>query len=216
MRTREVFRFGRTLSSTPSISLYSLCCTSVVKVDSIFTDYRIQSNANNQITVALSTEALLSALRSSCSSASSASVAATLMPAYDADELVMKLAKKNDHAVLSFEMFGVSRTGRKVRVTHDVRIDVMRPADVEKLREPLCPEPDVRGRRLRQTESHSCLTRSTSCYRRCRSFERSSRDSVLCRASWLSRRTTAENSNLRSTLTAYVLRLSGSDVQILR
>ena len=56
----------------------------------------------------------------------------------------MKLAKKNDQAVLSFEMFGVSRTGRKVRVTHDVRIDVMRPAEVDKLREPLCPEPDVR------------------------------------------------------------------------
>ncbi|KAI6099726.1 checkpoint protein Hus1/Mec3 [Pisolithus sp. B1] len=87
---------------------------SVVKVDSIFTNYRIQSNANNQITAASS-----------------------ILPAYDADELVMKLAKKNDQAVLSFEMFGVSRSGRKVRVTHDVRIEV------EKLREPLCPEPDV-------------------------------------------------------------------------
>jgi len=55
----------------------------------------------------------------------------------------MKLAKKNDQAVLSFEMFGVSRSGRKVRVAHDVRIDVMRPTEVEKLHEPLCPEPDV-------------------------------------------------------------------------
>ncbi|KAG6337104.1 hypothetical protein ID866_1978 [Astraeus odoratus] len=116
---------------------------SVVKVDSIFTNYRIQSNANNQITVALSTDALLSALRSSSSSVSSASTAAAILPAYDTDELVMKLAKKNDQAVLSFEMFGVSRTGRRVRVAHDVRIDVMRPAEVDKLREPLCPEPDV-------------------------------------------------------------------------
>ncbi|KAH7912827.1 cell cycle checkpoint [Hygrophoropsis aurantiaca] len=116
---------------------------SVVKVDSIFTAYRIQSNANNQITMAISTEALLSALKSSSSSAASATVAATVLPAYDADEVVMKLAKKNDQAVLSFEMFGISRTGRRVRVAHDVRIDVMRPADVEKLREPLCPEPDV-------------------------------------------------------------------------
>jgi hypothetical protein len=40
-------------------------------------------------------------------------------------------------------MFGVSRSGRKVRVAHDVRIDVMRPTDVDKLHEPLCPEPDV-------------------------------------------------------------------------
>lgn len=63
---------------------------------------------------------------------------------YDADELVMKLAKKNDQAVLSFEMCGVSRSGRRVRVTHDVRIDVMRPSEVDKLREPLCPDTDVR------------------------------------------------------------------------
>lgn len=55
----------------------------------------------------------------------------------------MKLAKKNDQAVLSFEMVGISRSGRKVRVAHDVRIDVMRPSEVDKLREPLCPEPDV-------------------------------------------------------------------------
>lgn len=55
----------------------------------------------------------------------------------------MKLAKKNDKAALSFEMLGVSRSGRKVRVAHDVRIDVMRPSEVDKLREPLCPEPDV-------------------------------------------------------------------------
>ncbi|KAG0701223.1 cell cycle checkpoint [Suillus ampliporus] len=116
---------------------------SVVKVDSMFTSYRIQSNANNEITVTLSTEALLSALRSSSSSASSSAVVASLIPSYDADEVVMKLAKKNDQAVLSFEMFGMSRSGRKVRVAHDVRIDVMRPAEGDKLHEPRCPDPDV-------------------------------------------------------------------------
>jgi HUS1 checkpoint protein len=55
----------------------------------------------------------------------------------------MKLAKKNDQAVLSFEISGLTRLGRRVRVVHDVRIDVMRPGDVDKLSEPLCPEPDV-------------------------------------------------------------------------
>ncbi|KAF9233171.1 cell cycle checkpoint [Melanogaster broomeanus] len=110
---------------------------SEVKVDSIFTNYRIQSNADNKIT------ALLSALRSSSSSASASSVAAAILPTHDADELVMKLAKKNDQAVLSFEMLGISRTGRKVRVAHDVRIDVMRPSEVDKLREPLCPDTDM-------------------------------------------------------------------------
>lgn len=57
----------------------------------------------------------------------------------------MKLAKKNGQAVLSFEINGLTRVGRKVRVAHDVKIEVMRPVDVERLREPLCPEPDVRS-----------------------------------------------------------------------
>ncbi|EIW83682.1 cell cycle checkpoint [Coniophora puteana RWD-64-598 SS2] len=116
---------------------------SVVKVDSIFASYRIQSNANNQITMILATDALLQALRSSSTSAATSSVAAAVLPTYDSDEVVMKLAKKHDQAVLAFEMLGISRTGRKIRVAHDVRVDVMRPSDVDRLREPLCPEPDV-------------------------------------------------------------------------
>jgi HUS1 checkpoint protein len=119
---------------------------SVVKVDTMFTSYRIQSNANNAITLTLSAEALLSALRSSSSSASSSSVAAAIIPSYDADEVVMKLAKKNEQAVLSFEMYGISRSGRKVRVAHDVRIDVMRPTESDKLHEPRCPDPEVSAR----------------------------------------------------------------------
>jgi HUS1 checkpoint protein len=55
----------------------------------------------------------------------------------------MKLAKKNEQAVLSFEMYGISRSGRKVRVAHDVRIDVMRPTESDKLHEPRCPDPEV-------------------------------------------------------------------------
>jgi HUS1 checkpoint protein len=112
----------------------------------MFTSYRIQSNADNAITLTLSAEALLSALRSSSSSASSLSVAAAILPSYDADEVVMKLAKKNEQAVLSFEMYGMSRSGRKVRVAHDVRIDVMRPAEGDKLHEPRCPDPEVGAR----------------------------------------------------------------------
>lgn len=55
----------------------------------------------------------------------------------------MKLAKKNDHAALSFEIAGMTGGGRHVKVAHDVKIDVMKPGDVERLKEPLCPEPDV-------------------------------------------------------------------------
>ena len=106
-----------------------------IKIESIFTAYRIQSNANNQITLSLSSEALLAALRSASSPASSS---------YETEEVIMKLAKKNDQAVLSFEISGMTRLGRRVSVSHDVRIEVMRPTDVERLSEPLCPEPDVR------------------------------------------------------------------------
>ncbi|KAJ7471073.1 checkpoint protein Hus1/Mec3 [Mycena latifolia] len=112
---------------------------SQIKVDSLFTSYRIQSNASNVITMALSSEALLATLRSASSSSKSASAPAS----YETEEIVMKLAKKNDQAVLSFEISGVTRQGRKVRVAHDVKIDVMKPADVANLKEPMCPEPDV-------------------------------------------------------------------------
>jgi len=109
---------------------------STIKIPTMFTDYRIQSNANNHITLTLSTEALLAALRSAVSpiSQSSREVEA---------EVVAKLAKKNDTAVLSFEIIGQSRIGKGVRITHDVRIEVMRPDSAAKLEEPLCPEPDV-------------------------------------------------------------------------
>jgi len=64
----------------------------------------------------------------------------------------MKLAKKNNLPVLSFEIFGTTHMGRKVKVAHDVRIEVMKPADVALLTEPRCPEPDVRFYRVSSKE----------------------------------------------------------------
>ncbi|EKM77171.1 hypothetical protein AGABI1DRAFT_77581 [Agaricus bisporus var. burnettii JB137-S8] len=109
---------------------------SQIKVESIFADYRIQSNADNEITLAISSEALLGALRS-------ASASSTSSTAYQAEEIVMKLAKKNDRAVLKFEIIGTTSVGRRVKVTHDVLVDVLKPHEVARLIEPLCPEPDL-------------------------------------------------------------------------
>lgn len=109
---------------------------SQIKVDSLFSNFRIQSNANNEITMALSSEALLGALKSASSSSTSSS-------SFETEDVVMKLAKKNDHAVLSFEISGLTRVGKKLRVAHDVKIEVMKPTDVARLAEPLCPEPDL-------------------------------------------------------------------------
>lgn len=55
--------------------------------DSMFSDYRIQSNANNVISLEVSTEPLSQALRSASA----------------AQDVIVKLAKKNDQPVFSFE-----------------------------------------------------------------------------------------------------------------
>ncbi|KAI0346232.1 cell cycle checkpoint [Trametopsis cervina] len=110
---------------------------SQIKIPSLFNDYRIQSNADNQITMMLSAEALQSALRSAAAPSAGGNAALQNVDA------VMRLAKKNDQAVLSFEINGLSRNSRYVRVSHDVRIEIMKPQDVQRLAEPMCPEPDV-------------------------------------------------------------------------
>ncbi|KDR78547.1 hypothetical protein GALMADRAFT_243966 [Galerina marginata CBS 339.88] len=107
-----------------------------IKVDALFDNYRIQSNANNEITMALASEALLGALKSASSSSTSST-------SFDAEEVVMKLAKKGDQALLSFEILGQTRSGQRVRVAHDVKIEVLKPTDVEKMTEPLCPKADL-------------------------------------------------------------------------
>ncbi|KAH9981897.1 cell cycle checkpoint [Russula compacta] len=104
---------------------------SKIRVDALFTEYRILSHSINEITLNLPTEALSTALRSASAEHTGAS------------EVVMKLAKKNNLPVLSFEIFGTTQMGRRVKVAHDVRIEVMKPADVAMLTEPRCPEPDV-------------------------------------------------------------------------
>ncbi|KDQ13494.1 hypothetical protein BOTBODRAFT_66718 [Botryobasidium botryosum FD-172 SS1] len=98
-----------------------------IKVDSLFSEYRIQSNSNNEINLELSTESLLQALKS----------------ANESSEVMFKLAKKGDHPVLTFEILTKSHQGKKMQITHDVRILVKKPSDMEKIKEPLCPEPDV-------------------------------------------------------------------------
>ncbi|KAI0779047.1 cell cycle checkpoint [Trametes elegans] len=113
---------------------------SQIKVSSLFTDYRIQSNSNNEITVSLSTEALLAALRSASGSSSAQNSSNSLAAE---TTVLMKLAKKGDKSVLSFEISGVSALGRNVAIVQHVMVDVMRHADVDRLKEPMCPEPDV-------------------------------------------------------------------------
>jgi hypothetical protein len=76
--------------------------------------------------------------------------------------VILKLAKKNDKAVLVFEIkayvsfrnlalhsrlkfWGLCQTnaGHPLQVNHDVGVFVLAPAKVKELREPCCPTPDV-------------------------------------------------------------------------
>ena len=67
------------------------CSSCLFSQSSLFSDYRIQSNANNEISMEIPTEPLCQALRSAQASA----------------DVVVKLAKKNDRAVLTFDVQAV-------------------------------------------------------------------------------------------------------------
>ncbi|KLO17351.1 cell cycle checkpoint [Schizopora paradoxa] len=125
---------------------------SQIKKDALFSNYKIQSNAANVISLGLSPDALLQALRSaspSSSSNSSSAVDGGGVGAYasiGASEVVMRLAKKRGQAVLSLEIIfdgGSGNGSGKVVVSHDVLIDVLKPAEMERVKEPMCPEPDI-------------------------------------------------------------------------
>ncbi len=55
----------------------------------------------------------------------------------------VRLAKKGDKSVLSFEITGFTPMNRRITVVQHVTVEVVRHADVERLKEPMCPEPDV-------------------------------------------------------------------------
>ncbi|KAI9434293.1 checkpoint protein Hus1/Mec3, partial [Lactarius indigo] len=60
------------------------------------------------------------------------------------NEVIMKLAEKKYVPVLSFKIFHMTQMGRRVEVAHDMRTEVMKPADIALLTEPHCLEPNVR------------------------------------------------------------------------
>ncbi|PCH42690.1 cell cycle checkpoint [Wolfiporia cocos MD-104 SS10] len=101
---------------------------SQIRVPSMFIDYRIQSNANNVILLTVSSEALVAAMRSAATPSSSGPGT---------------LTKKGEKPTINFDISISTRGGRRVRIAHDVPIDITRTQEIEKLKEPLCPEPEV-------------------------------------------------------------------------
>lgn len=124
--------------------------------DTLFSDYKIQSNANNEINLEVPTASFVRALKNGQNSTKS----------------VLRLARKNEMAVMSFEFETTTvcvielliclspavldveytfestsrfqtKNARKLKATHDIRIEVLRSTVVEQLREPECPDPNV-------------------------------------------------------------------------
>ncbi|ORY63660.1 checkpoint protein Hus1/Mec3 [Leucosporidium creatinivorum] len=112
---------------------------SQIAVSSIFDveSFRLESNNNNEIYLEISTDALSRALKS----------------AGGATQVIIKLAKKGGlgpqgtgkgaHPVLTLAITSASRAGRSLEITQDVGVKVKKQAEVDAMKEPLCPTPDV-------------------------------------------------------------------------
>ncbi|KAI5451232.1 Checkpoint protein hus1 [Naganishia albida] len=122
---------------------------SQIKVSTLFDQYRIESRQNNEIHLDLNIESFAKALRSAeAALESSGSARGFGWGDNDADAeggtgVIMKLAKKNDKAVLVFEIKAYTNAGHPLQVNHDVGVFVLAPAKVKELREPCCPTPDL-------------------------------------------------------------------------
>ncbi|CAO1629287.1 unnamed protein product [Sympodiomycopsis kandeliae] len=114
-------------TSESSSSAQGIQIWSQISVDSFFKDYRVESNFNNQINFEVSTDTLLQALRSGV----------------NAIDVMMRLAKRDKEPLLSFAIANASHSGSKIEIVQDVLIKVLRPAESARIKEPLCPDPDV-------------------------------------------------------------------------
>ncbi|TFK50154.1 cell cycle checkpoint [Heliocybe sulcata] len=112
---------------------------SEIKVSTLFNEYRIQSNADNIISMNIASASLLHALQGIQNALATSGTGSGL----GGEEVLMKLAKKNDQALLNFALTTPTRTGRLQSLTYDVRIEVLRALDMTKINEPLCPDADT-------------------------------------------------------------------------
>ncbi|GHJ87485.1 hypothetical protein NliqN6_3887 [Naganishia liquefaciens] len=123
---------------------------SQIKVSTLFDQYRIESRQSNEIHLDLAIEPFAKALRSAEAALESSGGARAFGWGDHADAeaeggtgCIMKLAKKNDKAVLVFEIKAYTNAGHPLQVSHDVGVFVLAPAKVKELREPCCPTPDL-------------------------------------------------------------------------
>lgn len=93
----------------------------------MLSDYRIESNNNNEITVEMASETFARAFRS----------------AQGALHVSLRLGKRLNEPLLSIAITTQSHTGGHVEVVQDVVIRILRASELDLISEPLCPTPDV-------------------------------------------------------------------------
>ncbi|CAD6893544.1 unnamed protein product [Tilletia caries] len=99
-----------------------------LQTDKFFDEFRIQSNNENRISIEIASETFLKALRSGL----------------NASNVTIRLAKRNKKTpLLNFTISSASHTGATLVVVQDVLIRILKPAELDRLREPLCPSADV-------------------------------------------------------------------------
>ncbi|KAK0546428.1 Checkpoint protein hus1 [Tilletia horrida] len=114
----------------------------VAPQDQFFAEFRIESNNKNKIYIEVATETLLKAFRSGL----------------NAVQVTMRLAKRNQIPMLSLHITNASHMGGRLVVVQDVLIRILKPAEMERIKEPLCPAPDVRRRHSLNLLSAGSLT----------------------------------------------------------
>lgn len=101
-----------------------------INVPSVFSEYRIESNCDNQIFLEFIPSSLSKALKS-CDGAT---------------QITLRLAKRSsdNRPVLSFAISGQSRSGNSMTINQEVLVRVLKLQELEEMaKEPMCPEPDV-------------------------------------------------------------------------
>ncbi|KAF8311964.1 cell cycle checkpoint [Clavulina sp. PMI_390] len=102
---------------------------SKIKVENLFSEYRIQSNNANEINMEISTALLVHALKISNHT--------------NVTKVTIKLAKRGDIPKLSFEVDTMNAQRKGVKSVHDVQIKVLPSVEANRLVEPQCPTPNI-------------------------------------------------------------------------
>lgn len=101
-----------------------------INVPSVFSDFKIESNVQNQIFLEFVPTSLSKVLKSTSG----------------ATEITVRLAKRSidSHPILAFNISSASRGGHAVEIVQEVAVRVLKLAELEEMaKEPMCPEPDV-------------------------------------------------------------------------